>query len=94
MKTSVGGLSVSPKHLSLKENADDESIPLLRAGLTSKAPYGKVVFVGVFSFLVLRDGFLKAGQTQVGVMCLVVSMNFDFFPCLYYKESVSGESAA
>lgn len=22
---------------------------------------------------------MKAGQTKVGVMCLVVSMNFDFF---------------
>lgn len=45
----------------------------------------KLCWFVFFPCHVLRDGFMKADQTKVGVMFLAVSMNFDFFPCLYYK---------
>lgn len=94
MKTSAGDLSVSPntcigtrKKMQMMSLffSSVQTVFCKDISFYQQGTLWKSCVVGFFSFLFLKDGFVKAGQTKVGVMCLVVSMNFDFFPCPYYK---------
>lgn len=61
----------------------DTTIPLVhREHNAAGDPTEK--FCWVFFLLFLRDGFVKAGQTKLGAIWLVTSMNFGFLPLPCY----------